>query len=129
MDEIDWSRCAEVERTDDTLSGAWRIKGRRVPVSAILDNYTAHQTPLQIARMFAMTVATVRKVLHFALSAELAALHDERRLPVFPRDYELEGVIIRHKLTVLDAYRRDATRRRKLARQLAEIEKGLKRSR
>jgi hypothetical protein len=68
-------------------------------------------------------------VLHFALSAELAALYDERRLPLFPRNYELEGVIIRRKLSVLDAYRRDAYRRRKLARQSAEIEKGLKRRR
>jgi uncharacterized protein (DUF433 family) len=59
MSDIDWSGCPEVERTDDTLSGAWRIKGRRVPVSAILDNFAADETPLSIARMFGLPVATV----------------------------------------------------------------------
>ena len=27
---IDWSLCPDVERSADTLSGAWRIKGTRI---------------------------------------------------------------------------------------------------
>jgi uncharacterized protein (DUF433 family) len=61
---IDWSRCPELESTADTLHGAWRVKGHRVPVQALLDNYEADETPLSIARMFALPVATVRRVLH-----------------------------------------------------------------
>jgi uncharacterized protein (DUF433 family) len=38
MDEIDWSNCWDVERTPGKVSGAWCVKGTRIPVRAILDN-------------------------------------------------------------------------------------------
>jgi uncharacterized protein (DUF433 family) len=71
---IDWSRCKEVESVADRCSGAWVVKDRRVIVSGILDNADADETPLQIARMFALPVATVRKVLAFAYTAQLRDL-------------------------------------------------------
>jgi uncharacterized protein (DUF433 family) len=108
MIEIDWTTCPDVESVTGRCSGAWVVKGTRVMVeSCILDNYAADETPRSIARMFSLPVATVRRVLHFALSAELAALIEQRRqAPAWTR---------------ADAYRRD-----KLARQLREIEKALK---
>jgi uncharacterized protein (DUF433 family) len=45
---MDWSQCPDVERTADTLSGAWRIKGTRIPVQAIIDN-AEDCTPEEIA--------------------------------------------------------------------------------
>lgn len=34
----DWSRCPVVERSPDTVSGAWVFKGTRVPVKALFEN-------------------------------------------------------------------------------------------
>jgi uncharacterized protein (DUF433 family) len=46
--KIDWTNCPDVERTPGTLSGAWRIKGTRIPVQAIIDN-AEDCTPEEIA--------------------------------------------------------------------------------
>ncbi|MCX6590883.1 MAG: DUF433 domain-containing protein [Acidobacteria bacterium] len=35
---VDWSRCPEVESVPGKMSGAWVLKGTRMPVSAILEN-------------------------------------------------------------------------------------------
>ena len=35
---LDWSSCHAVERSPDTVSGAWVFRGTRVPVSALFEN-------------------------------------------------------------------------------------------
>jgi uncharacterized protein (DUF433 family) len=35
---LDWSSCNAVERSPDTVSGAWVFRGTRVPVSALFEN-------------------------------------------------------------------------------------------
>ena len=35
---LDWSQCAAVERTPGKVSGAWVLKGTRVPVKALFEN-------------------------------------------------------------------------------------------
>ena len=35
---LDWNQCAEVERHEDIVSGAWVFKGTRVPVKALFEN-------------------------------------------------------------------------------------------
>ena len=35
---LDWSQCPAVERTSDTVSGAWVFTGTRVPVQALFAN-------------------------------------------------------------------------------------------
>jgi len=35
---MDWSKCPDVERTAGKVSGAWVVKGTRVPVQAVVDN-------------------------------------------------------------------------------------------
>ena len=47
-------------------------------VEGILVNFDGDQTPLEIARMFTVPVAAVRKVLAFALTAELLDLLNAR---------------------------------------------------
>ena len=37
----------------------------------------------------------------FAYEAQIDAVCEQRRLPLWPRDYELEGVILWHKLAAL----------------------------
>lgn len=35
---MDWTTCPAVERNPEKLSGAWRFRGTRVPVSALFSN-------------------------------------------------------------------------------------------
>jgi uncharacterized protein (DUF433 family) len=56
-------------RGADTLHGAWRIKGHRVPVQAIIDNVDAGATPEEIAGpdFFPdLDLDAVRRILAFA---------------------------------------------------------------
>ena len=41
---IDWSACEAVERSADTISGAWRFKNTRVPVKALFENLESGAT-------------------------------------------------------------------------------------
>jgi len=41
MAVLDWSQCSAVERTAGKLSGAWVVRGTRMPVSAIFENLEA----------------------------------------------------------------------------------------
>jgi uncharacterized protein (DUF433 family) len=41
MATLDWSRCPAVESVPGKLSGAWVLKGTRMPVSAIFENIAA----------------------------------------------------------------------------------------
>jgi hypothetical protein len=52
--------------------------------------------------MFGLPVATVRRVLRFAYKEQWMMLYEERRLPLFPRDYELERVMIEERLAALE---------------------------
>jgi uncharacterized protein (DUF433 family) len=100
---IDWTRCPEVESVPGRCGGQPVVKGTRVLVQGILDN-AADCTPEQIATEIfdGITADQVRRILRFAYHAQLASLYEVRRNPEFPRDYELEGVILRHKLQALD---------------------------
>lgn len=41
MANLDWSQCSAVESVPDKVSGAWVLKGRRMPVSVIFENLEA----------------------------------------------------------------------------------------
>ena len=38
---LDWSRCPAVERVPGKVSGAWVLKGTRMPVATIFENLEA----------------------------------------------------------------------------------------
>jgi uncharacterized protein (DUF433 family) len=108
MIEIDWTNCPDVESVPGRCSGAWVVKDSRVMVeSCLFENFEAGETPRSIARMFGLPVATVRRVLHFGLMAELDALAE------------------RHA----GWSRADAARYRKLGRQAGSIEATMRRLR
>ena len=35
---IDWSKCVDVEKNPNRVSGAWLFRGTRVPVAALFEN-------------------------------------------------------------------------------------------
>ncbi len=49
---IDWIACPAVERSADTLSGAWRLKNTRVPVKALFENLESGATVDQFLDWF-----------------------------------------------------------------------------
>jgi uncharacterized protein (DUF433 family) len=64
---IDWSQCPDVESVPGRVSGAWVIKGTRVPAQAILDNARAGCSAEEIAtEIFELPLDRVRGVLRFA---------------------------------------------------------------
>jgi len=64
---MNWSYCPDVEREEGKVSGAWVVKGSRVPADAVIENARDGFSPEAIAEIFeGLPVARVRAVLHFA---------------------------------------------------------------
>lgn len=49
---LDWADCAEVERDEGKVGGAWIFKGTRVPVRALFENLEAGATVDQFLEWF-----------------------------------------------------------------------------
>ena len=64
---VDWSKCEDVESVPGRVSGAWVIKGTRVPAQAIVDNARAGCSAEKIAtEIFELPLERVKAVLRFA---------------------------------------------------------------
>jgi uncharacterized protein (DUF433 family) len=81
-DQIGWSRCHDVESVPGRCSGAWVVKNTRVTVHSIINNAAAGCSAAEIADMFEVPSATVRRIVAFAEaqepSAELRPCEEER---------------------------------------------------
>lgn len=62
---IDWSQCPAVERIPGKVSGAWVLKGTRMPVQTIFENLRAGLTVREITEVFDVTEDEVNAVLRF----------------------------------------------------------------
>lgn len=64
---MDWQDCPDVERVPGKVSGAWLVKGTRIPVQAVLDNADDF-TPEEIAAQIfeGLPVNRARRVIAFA---------------------------------------------------------------
>lgn len=71
---LDWSKCPAVESDSGKLSGAWRFRGTRVPVSALFENLEGGAMVEEFLRWFpGVSRAQVDAVLeHAARSAQTA---------------------------------------------------------
>ena len=72
---IDWRRCEDVESKPDVMSGAFVVRGTRVPAQAVIDNaddgYTAEQI---VAEIFpSLPVEPTRRVIEVARRAHAPA--------------------------------------------------------
>ena len=64
---IEWSLCEDVESVPGRVSGAWVIKGTRVPAQAVLDNARAGCSAEEIAtEIFELPLEHVQGELRFA---------------------------------------------------------------
>lgn len=66
MSQIDWSHCPAVESIPGKVSGAWVLKGTRMPVRTIFENLEAGLSVKEITEVFDVTEQEVKAVLHFA---------------------------------------------------------------
>jgi len=62
---LDWSQCLAVESIPGKVSGAWVLRGARMPVQTIIDNLEAGLSLKEITEVFDATADEVRAVLHF----------------------------------------------------------------
>ena len=65
---LDWSQCPAVESVPGKVSGAWVLRGTRMPVSAILDNFEAGASVDDIMKWFdGLDRKQVEAVIEFAV--------------------------------------------------------------
>jgi uncharacterized protein (DUF433 family) len=64
---LDWSQCPAVESVPGKLSGAWVLRGTRMPVSVIFENLEAGANIDEILEWFeGLDRGQVRAVIEFA---------------------------------------------------------------
>jgi uncharacterized protein (DUF433 family) len=65
---MDWFKCTDVESKAGVLSGAWVVKGTRVPADAVVENAEDGFSPEEIATEIypTVTVAAARRIIAFA---------------------------------------------------------------
>ena len=67
MANLDWSQCPAVESVPGKVSGAWVLRGTRMPVSAIFENIEAGASINDLMELFAgLDREQVKAVLEFA---------------------------------------------------------------
>ena len=62
---LDWSKCAAVESVPGKVSGAWVLRGTRMPVETIFQNLEAGMSVREITEVFDVTPEEVNAVVHF----------------------------------------------------------------
>jgi uncharacterized protein (DUF433 family) len=71
-EKIDWSQCALVEINPRVQSGTPVLRGTRMPVSAIIDNFDHGLSVAEISEQFEIPLDRVRAILAFAQSHRVA---------------------------------------------------------
>lgn len=69
---IDWLECPLVERKPGVQSGAFVLRGTRLPVSAIIDNSDDGLSAAEIAEQFEVSVESIEAILNYAKSHRVA---------------------------------------------------------
>jgi len=71
-EQIDWSQCSLVEVNPNIQSGAPVLRGTRMPVSAIVDNFAYGVSIAEISEQFEISPDRVEAVLTYAKSHRVA---------------------------------------------------------
>ena len=69
---LDWSQCSAVESVPGKMSGAWVLKGTRMPVSAIFENLAAGASIDELMEWFdGLNREQVKSVIDFAARSSI----------------------------------------------------------
>ncbi|HWZ45231.1 MAG TPA: DUF433 domain-containing protein [Candidatus Saccharimonadales bacterium] len=69
---IDWSQCPLVETNPRILSGAPVMRGTRMPVDAIVDNFDYGLTVVEISQQFELPPPQVEAIVSYAQGHRVA---------------------------------------------------------
>ena len=72
QEKIDWSECPLVEVKPGVLSGAPVLRGTRMPVSAIVDNFDYGMSVAEISEQFEIPEDRVQEILTYAKGHRVA---------------------------------------------------------
>jgi uncharacterized protein (DUF433 family) len=72
VEKVDWSECSLVEVKPEVQSGAPVLRGTRMPVSAIVDNFDYGVSVAEIAEQFAVPMDRIDAILTYAKSHRIA---------------------------------------------------------
>lgn len=72
QEKIDWSECQLVEVKQGVQSGAPVLRGTRMPVNAIVDNFDFGVSVAEIAEQFEVPQDCVEAILKYAKSHRIA---------------------------------------------------------
>ena len=72
QEKIDWSECPLVEVNPRVHSGAPVLRGTRMPVNAIVDNYDYGVSVAEISEQFEVPQERIQAILAYAHSHRLA---------------------------------------------------------
>jgi uncharacterized protein (DUF433 family) len=71
-EQIDWTECSWVEVNPRVQSGAPVLRGTRLPVSAIVDNFNYGVSVEEISRQFEIPQDRIHAILSYAKAHRLA---------------------------------------------------------
>jgi len=71
-EQIDWSQCPLVESKASVLSGAPVLRGTRMPVSAIVNNFDYGLSIAEIAEQFEIPESQIQAILTYAKGYRVA---------------------------------------------------------
>jgi uncharacterized protein (DUF433 family) len=63
---LDWSQCSAAESVPGKVSGAWVLRGTRMPISIIFENLEYGSTIDEIIENYNVTREQIQEVLDFA---------------------------------------------------------------
>ncbi len=69
---IDWCECPLVEAKKDVQSGANVLRGTRMPVDAIIDNFDYGVSMAEISEQFELSLDQIETILAYAQSHRIA---------------------------------------------------------
>jgi uncharacterized protein (DUF433 family) len=72
VEQIDWSQCTSVEINLRVQSGAPVLRGTRMPVSAIVDNFDYGMSVAEISEQFEIPEDRVQEILTYAKGHRVA---------------------------------------------------------
>jgi uncharacterized protein (DUF433 family) len=105
MAGLDWSQCPAVESVPGKFSGAWVLKGTRMPVSAIFENIEAGANIDDIMEWFeGLDRKQVQAVIEFAArSLDRALAYADRKIAVIVVGHQQWPHVRPHIQRVVDA--------------------------
>ncbi len=71
-EQINWSECPLVEVDPNVQSGAPVLRGTRLPVSAIVDNFDYGLSSEEISEQFQVSLVRVEEILEYVAGLQLA---------------------------------------------------------